>query len=189
MLKKLFHMLFLQPQPARPDPAASTFDLWRSQIAPLGFSCAEIIFCLGGSEPHSPFYFNPIPTESLDQAALHYFTTVEEQHRLAAPVQTSDLLRALIAAGLFTCGHLTAFDTILEHAPPQPVQLDHGAGHCNRAAFMAIIRLLPLPEHLRNAKIWFQDSELMHELQVWYREHQQQLVWDEKQRRYYLVNS
>jgi hypothetical protein len=188
MLKKLFDTLFPEPQPAPPDPAASASILWRSQMAPLGFSCGEIIFCLFGSDPDSPHYFNPVPPERLAQAAVDYFTTIEEQYCLTEPVQKPSVLHALVAAGLFTCGHLTKFDTILEHAPHQPVQLDHGAGHCNRAAFMAIIRLLPLPEHLRNPDIWFQGSELMNELREWYHNHQQQLVWDETQRRYSFVD-
>lgn len=186
MRNKLFRWLFLRwlvrPALYAPDPFAQ----WRHAIAPLGRACCEIIYCLGGDHPGGPTYFNPFQPEPLDHAAIQYFRTLEQHYLCTVPAKHPDITCALIAAGLVTCGQHTAFPTVLSNAPLQLIRLDHGAGHCNRAPFLALTQTCPLPEQFREPLIWVRGNPYLQALQEWYDEYHQALVWDELQRRYVL---
>ena len=183
MLKKLFQLLF--PLPVSP-PAfePNTFERWRRAVTSLGPATAEIIFCLGGSEPRNSTYFDPFLTQALGLAALEHFQILEQRLRQSVPSSAYDTERALVAAGLFSCGQATALAQMIEHAPEYPIQLDHGAGHCLQAPIRAVLRIVPVPAYLQSPEIWSRDNPLLQEFVQWYDQHRHELTWNEVERKY-----
>ena len=185
MLKRLFHLLF--PLPVSPPVLESNiFERWRRALTPLGPATAEIIFCLGGSEPRNSTYFDPFHTQALGLAVLEHFQALERRLRASVPSSAYDTECALVAAGLFSCGHAMALAQIFEHAPENPIQLDHGAGHCLQAPIRAVLRIVPIPAYLQTPEIWSRDNPLLQEFVRWYDEHRHELTWNEGERKYIL---
>lgn len=184
MFARLTAWLFGHHPPSPPTPDQAHFARWRHQIAPFGDVCGEILYCLGGSDPQTPGYFDPFTDQPLDQAILAYFIHAEHQYRARGPHIAPDIGCALYAAGRLVCGQLDTLPTILDHAPLAPIRLNHGAGHCNRVPWRAILHACPLPEHLVASAAWVHDSPSLAALREWYEREHQHLAWDASLRRY-----
>ena len=138
----------------------------------LGNLRCRILSCLGADNPKLPAFFDPPPDEPVADALHRHLL---ELHGAFADDPES---RRIVAAGLLSFGELARAGEILSRFPPEPVVTDHGAGWCPLIAYSAVAELLPLPEELRDARRWTQESACARQLVEWFASNHTRLAWD-----------
>ena len=93
---------------------------------------------------------------------------------------------SLLAAARLLTGDIAAAHDIIEHLPPKPVKLDHGAEQCLVAAPQVLRATLPLPAGLADSTRWLAGSEEHARLKAWLADHERALQWMGKQGVYAL---
>jgi hypothetical protein len=154
--------------------AADSMDR-NAQLAPLGPQRLRLLECLDGNRLGAPGYFDPDPEASIFAEFRDY------AFRLSAEwaAETDHRVLSLLAAARLLSGELAAADEILDHLPPEPVVLDHGAGICLIAPQYALAAAMPIPKELVECRSWSAGSPQQSMLRDWLNAHRERLVWVE----------
>lgn len=158
---------------------------YTQQLARLGTTRLRIVSCLGGDLPGLPQHLTLDAGEDAYEAFRRFVARMIET--CAAERQPST--RALIGAARLLVGDLDGAEEILEHLPPAPVKLDHGAGYCLTLPVHALQAALPLPDSLRWAPNVLAASSEQAELRAWLERHEGSLVWDEPRGAYSVAGT
>lgn len=154
------------------------------RLLPLGTQRLRILSCLGGDVPRLPQYFDPGPAEDVFVA----YRAFVERMLLECASASDPLTRSLVGAGQLLSGDLAGARAIIENLPDTPAKLDHGAGYCLVAPVQALAAALPeLPRDLKDTASWLRGSAQQAALRAWLDAHQAELVWNETDAVYGLV--
>ena len=144
-----------------------------NRLQPLGLQRLRALDCLGGNMPRAPGYFELADGDDIFAAFRAHVERLSRDWASASDPATVTLL----ATARLLAGDLAAAAVILDHLPPQPIKLDHGAGKCLVLPFHALAAVLPWPKDLADTQRWLAGSAEQTALRAWLAEHRDTLRW------------